>query len=598
MRSARKRGAGRVLVSVAILATAACGDDSATGVPQRGPARRPTLTIVSGNAQTAEVGTLLPQPLVVVLRDTLGDGVPGTFVQFHPEGAGPTDSAQTDAAGRASVQWTLGGTAGTQRVFARAEVVSIVQATITARGIAGPVATVRLSVVNAVALPRTQLDTVYARVADRFGNPISAAPVAWAVELGGGSVRALTNQTDLSGRARAMLTLGPSVGDHVLSATSSAFTDRLTAFASTAFPATSVAVGSNHSCAIAPTGEAYCWGSSSRGQLGATQTVQLVPVRVGGGLRLTSLVAGAFHTCGLTAAGEAYCWGSNEAGALGAEVPTPAPPTRVAGNHTFTALAAGYYHTCGLTSAATILCWGDNLLGQRGDGSSRAVAQSTFSTRQVIPSPVVGGHSFVALAASNSSTCGITRGGETYCWGSNLERELGTGVAGECVVDIGFYYPEPTAWSCSTAPVRVTTPGPLTSITAGSNSICGVTTGLELVCWGNGAAQPRVVTSSVVTNAWVLGDVACVLADRAVSCWSLSGPAGVFLPRNPFGDGPALVGLSSSGSTTCGLTRQQPALTYCWGSNDSGQLGDGTLVFRGFPVPVVLPPPTPQSAGR
>src|SRR5687768_16223317 len=187
-----------VLVGIAMLATAACGDESGTGVEPKGPPRRPTLAIVSGDAQTAEVGTLLPQPLVVVLRDTLGNGVAGTFVQFHRDGAEVTDSAITDASGRASVRWTLGGPAGTQRVFARAGVVvgtgiQITEARFTARGIAGPVATIRLSVLNAIALPSTQLDTVYALVADRFFNPISAAPVAWAIELGGGSVRVLTN---------------------------------------------------------------------------------------------------------------------------------------------------------------------------------------------------------------------------------------------------------------------------------------------------------------------------------------------------------------------------------------------------------------------
>ena len=35
---------------------------------------------------------------------------------------------------------------------------------------------------------------------------------------------------------------------------------------------------------------------------------------------------------------------------------------------------------------------------------------------------------------------------------------------------------------------------------------------------------------------------------------------------------------------TCGVTTAGAA--YCWGANDSGQLGDGTMIDRLSPVPV------------
>src|SRR5688572_13257076 len=126
MRSRQRCSASRAaLVLLVLHAVAACVDESTTGVspkPKDLP-RRPTLTIVSGDRQTAEVGTTLPQPLVAVLRDTLGATLPAMFVHFIRQGATDLDSAMTDAAGRVSVQWTLAITAGTQHIVMRGGVI-------------------------------------------------------------------------------------------------------------------------------------------------------------------------------------------------------------------------------------------------------------------------------------------------------------------------------------------------------------------------------------------------------------------------------------------------------------------------------------------
>src|SRR5664280_2294391 len=80
-----------------------------------------------------------------------------------------------------------------------------------------------------------------------------------------------------------------------------------------------VVTGATHTCALAPSGQTYCWGRNSEGQLGDTTTTQrLTPVAVQqGGVSFTSITAGYYHTCGLTSAGAAYCWGYNGYGQLG-----------------------------------------------------------------------------------------------------------------------------------------------------------------------------------------------------------------------------------------------------------------------------------------
>jgi adhesin/invasin len=66
------------------------------------------LVIVSGSAQADTAGTTLPQPLVVEVRDSAGNPVPGTSVTWSTlDGSIVPPSGTTDAAGQAQAAWTL-----------------------------------------------------------------------------------------------------------------------------------------------------------------------------------------------------------------------------------------------------------------------------------------------------------------------------------------------------------------------------------------------------------------------------------------------------------------------------------------------------------
>ena len=74
----------------------------------------------------------------------------------------------------------------------------------------------------------------------------------------------------------------------------------------------------NHSCLLR-NGKAFCWGDDTYGELGnntTTTTPQSTPVAVytGGvlsGLTLVQISAGQDWTCALASTGNAYCWGNN-----------------------------------------------------------------------------------------------------------------------------------------------------------------------------------------------------------------------------------------------------------------------------------------------
>ena len=202
-----------------------------------------------------------------------------------------------------------------------------------------------------------------------------------------------------------------------------------------------IAAGWRHACGIATTGQTFCWGHNSVGELGngtADTLARRVPTLVAGGHRFVELALSARHSCAIADDGFAYCWGNNQFGQLGDGTTTDRlVPTRVVGNIPFTRIVtasgfaglstepvptprvqAGVAHTCGIAVGGGAFCWGWNGNGQLGDGTS---------TTRTSPVAVKGGLPFDELGAGGSYTCG-RRGNEIWCWGSNSAGQLGSGA--------------------------------------------------------------------------------------------------------------------------------------------------------------------------
>ncbi|HEY8198118.1 MAG TPA: hypothetical protein VIG04_14160 [Gemmatimonadales bacterium] len=131
-----------------------------------------------------------------------------------------------------------------------------------------------------------------------------------------------------------------------------------------------ISAGGWHTCGT--TGAAsYCWGIDAIGA-GPTPLESDVPVRVGGGQRFKAVYSGGSTSCGLEENGVAYCWGPNSNGEIGTE-PSGSTvrynlPTAVSGGLRFTALAAGQSSYCGMTTSEAVACWGRGTSGQLGSG--------------------------------------------------------------------------------------------------------------------------------------------------------------------------------------------------------------------------------------
>lgn len=204
---------------VALLILAACDSDPTAPRPA-------ALAPLLGDEQTALVGTTLPQPLQVAVRDSRERPLPDTWVHWHVapgRGSLTADSVRTDAQGTASVQLVLGDLPGELRVTASVAGLAPVQFTVTALSHcqANVPRTLRLLGGNEQsALTHDSLAAplqVQALCDDE--TPLPDVSVAWQVASGTATLYGSTFQTDAAGVASTSLSLGANPGSVVVRAT-------------------------------------------------------------------------------------------------------------------------------------------------------------------------------------------------------------------------------------------------------------------------------------------------------------------------------------------------------------------------------------------
>lgn len=194
-----------------------------------------------------------------------------------------------------------------------------------------------------------------------------------------------------------------------------------------------------------------------------------------------------------------------------------------------TAVASGSTFNCAVVRAGRVACWGMNDHGQMGDGTitpSNASHSQTWAPRLV---PGIAGATSVVAGASGA--CTLTAKRQVYCWGNCF----GNGAV-QCWGNGGLPNAKPRQ-------VPFASDDPITAISMGGESTCGLLSSGRVKCWGWGP--------SLGAGADVTGDVAEPKFVKGID---------------------HAVAISVGSSHTCAVLVD--GHLRCWGSNAYGMLGN------------------------
>lgn len=369
-----------------------------------------------------------------------------------------------------------------------------------------------------------------------------------------------------------------------------------------------IAVGLEHTCAVAEKTRLHCWGSGAHGKLGLAAVADIgddeLPYEAGdvalaGFGPIAQVVGHDAHTCALNIRGAVRCWGygpilgRGDATSIGDDEPAGAGPTIAVGRPAVE-LAANALRTCALLDDGHVRCWGDNSGGELGYGHLEAIGDDELPA-DVPPVPL--GALATAIRGGGDHFCAITDAGHVRCWGQNNDGQLGYGHA----KPIGDNDTPADAGDVDLGGANVV------DLAVGGAHTCALTDAGAVRCWGLNkygqlglghtqdigddeppAAAPALdldADRDVVQLAAGAVHTCALFKDGGVTCWGygVQGQLGYGDPDNIGDDevpgkhadvdlgAPAVqIGM---GTHACALL--VTGKVRCWGRNGHGQLGHG-----------------------
>lgn len=291
----------------------------------------------------------------------------------------------------------------------------------------------------------------------------------------------------------------------------------------------SISAGDSHSFGIKQDGTLWGWGWGGNGELGNGANIATnAAIAISSGTQWQSVSTGDKHTIAIKQDGTLWTWGSNEYGQLGdSTVIDKNTPVQVGNSH-WLQVSAGYAHNIAIRQDGTLWAWGWNADAQLGDGSL-AIYKTT-------PVQISADTNWKSISAGTAFNLAIRQDGTLWAWGRNSEGQLGDGTLNykNVPVQIGIA----TDWKI---------------IAAGGAHSMAIREDSTLWCWGwNDNGQ--------------LGDGTMIVKTIPVK----------------IGTDTNWRSISAGGAHS--IATKQDGTLWVWGDNTDGQLGDGTQ-----PVPKIVP---------
>jgi cysteine-rich repeat protein len=293
-------------------------------------------------------------------------------------------------------------------------------------------------------------------------------------------------------------------------------------------PVGASAFGGSHVCMLQPSGDIFCWGLNSNGQLGSGRTDSGMQGATHVSLPedATQVAVGPANTCAVHGQGHLACWGLFF---------TPAP-TDISGLTQVSQVAIGSNQVCALRSTGTVSC----------APSSGAFVDMGLTT-------------VTQISAGNGQVCARLSNGNLRCWGSINAGQLGTG-----------------AFSNPAASPQVSIPTGVAEVSAGGECTCVRLNDGSTQCFGTGplgnrtapttTASPQTVVNlpNPIRMASASNNRCALLSDQSVRCWGAPPlgdanglPITIPLPRRA-------VEVGAGSDVACAVL--DDLSTYCWGS--------------------------------
>ncbi|MDT7510123.1 InlB B-repeat-containing protein [Bifidobacterium sp. H1HS16N] len=313
--------------------------------------------------------------------------------------------------------------------------------------------------------------------------------------------------------------------------------------------------------------------SPDKGSQLGNETTTIIPPATSRGVKFSQVSSGGFmidnergYSLAVGSDGNAYAWGYNKFGQLGngttTQQNTPVPVPKPAGTPTdFTYLQAyaGGHHSLAIGSDGYVYAWGNNDHGQLGNNTK---SNSSLPVRVHGPNNSGEGLKAIQVSAGAWSSMALAADGTVYTWGS-----MSRGYSTDCS-------------SPQTVPTTVKNPsdasGVLHAVQISTRLSFDMALGLDhyVYTWGyntNGQLGNNTSDDPIFTSIFH------------------PTPSRVFATgKSTAAAGPWLKAVQVSAGCWFASAIGEDGNTWAWGSNNHGQLGNGTTsgMFSANPVPV------------